>query len=295
MKHKKSKKSNKNFRIVRIERELVKDGLFKKPVVKTKKVEVIRFHANDVKEAYDFLKDYTKTANKDYTYYFDEINVFHIMNDDGSVTECEDIVRYWDSEDKNHPFIVRMWKSLTYNLWYWFIDKPNSVKHWVKDIAYLLRTKHNRNESWSLDTHMLDDMLWNIPILIKSKHGLAAPFLDMAVKETHKDDSTFNLDEWNKTYHDYTKEEEELADKYQRESYEKVVEFIKLYYYYESYGVVDKNNEDEVAFDKKFRSTLPIIPGSYDMMDYKRLSELQKKTWNKIWEWVRTYGQTLWD
>lgn len=295
MKPKKSKKSNNNFRIVRIERELVKNGLFKKPVVKMKKVEVMRFHANDVKEAYDFLKDYKKTANKDYTYYFDEINVFHIMNDDGSVMECEDIVRYWDNEDKKHSFIVRMWKSLTYNIWYWFIDKPNQVKCWVRDMVYLLKTKHRRNESWSLDTHMLDDMLWNIPILIKSKHGLAAPFLDMAVKETHKDDSTFNLDEWNKTYHDYTKEEEELADKYQKESYERVVEFIKLYYYYESHGVIDRSNEDEVAFDKKFRSTLPIIPGSYDMMDYKRLSDLQKKTWNKIWEWVRTYGQTLWD
>jgi len=291
----KIKKGKQNYKIIRIEKELVEGGLFRKPYVKNKKIEMMRFYAANDKEAYDFLKDYKKAANKEYTYYFDEIHTSFIVGKDGKRVECEDTFEFWDREDKARPLIVRMWKAFTLELWYLFIDRPNQLRYWIRDTFYHVKTKHNYNESWSLDTHILDDILWNIPILLKNKHGLAYPYLDMAVKETHKNDPKFDIVEWNKTNHEYTDEEEKLADKFQRESYEKVVEYIKLYYYYDSHGIIDNLNQDEVEFDKKFRHTLPIVPGSYDMFDYKKLSELQQKTWNKIWEWVRTYGQTLWD
>ena len=88
----------------------------------------------------------------------------------------------------------------------------------------------------------------------------------------------------------YTNEEEKLAVKYQEGSRNELLKHIKLYEYYRDFGVTD-----DKELDKKWHSTLPIKKGTYDHFDHKKLDALRLKHWNKIWEWMRQYGETLWD
>jgi hypothetical protein len=44
-----------------------------------------------------------------------------------------------------------------------------------------------------------------------------------------------------------------------------------------------------------YRKTIPYKPGTYEEINYTKLSKLQKKYWNKIWNWVKEYGESLWD
>ena len=291
----KTTKSKNNYRILRVEKKLVKPGLFKKPYVTTEKITMVKFYAKDDDDARAFLKEYKKAANREYDYYFESYSPVCVIGDDGKCREYEDHFAYW-ADDKAKTFILkRIWDAITFELWYWFIDRPNHVRYWVRDLIYWMRTRHDYRESWSLDMHVLDDLIWNIPILIKNKHGLAGPFLDKAVKETHKKEKNFDIKEWNKTHYEYTDEEEKLAEKYQNEEFGRLVEYVKLYKYYLDSGVVDETNEEEVAFGNKWRYTLPIIEGTYDSFDYEKLQALTNRYWNKIWDWMRLFGQTLWD
>lgn len=259
---------------------------------------MVKFFAKDDDDARAYLKDYRKAANKEYDYYFESYSPVCVIGEDGKRREYEDHFAYYAAEKQRKAeksIFRRAWDAITLELWYWFIDKPSNAKYWLRDLVYWMKNRHDYRESWSLDTHVLDDLVWNIPILIKTKHGLAYPFLDKAVKETHKDEKGFDIKKWNETNHDYTDDEEKRAEKYQDEEFMRLVEYIKLYRYYSDSGVIDETNEEEVAFDKKWRHTLPIISGTYDSFDYKKLQALTNRYWNKIWDWMRLFGQALCD
>lgn len=283
------------FKIFRVEKEYVKPGLFKKPYVKTNKITMKKFSAKDFDEARSELQEYKRLANKEYTYYVEETHQHVVIDKNGKKKVYDSCIDEWEEEAKSRPIIVRAWSWLTLELWYWFVDRPNTFRYWVRDLIYFLKNKHDYKESWNLDCHILQDMLWNIPILIENKHGIAYPFLDKAVKETHAKEKGFDIKEWNKTHYTYTDEEEKKAIEYQNEEYERVLEYIKLYEYYRDGGSIDETDPKQVEFDKKLHYTLPIIPGTYDSLDYDKLNVLTERNWNKIWEWMRKFGQTLWD
>ena len=119
---------------------------------------------------------------------------------------------------------------------------------------------------------------------------MAYPYLNRAVIETHKDEKDFDINEWNKTNYEYTDEQEKFAVKYQEESRNELLHYVKMYEFYRDHGVTD-----DKEFDAKWHHTLPIKKGTFDSFKYDQLEALQKKYWNKIWEWMRVYGQTLWD
>ena len=52
--------------------------------------------------------------------------------------------------------------------------------------------------------------------------------------------------------------------------------------------------QEKDAFDNEWRRTLPIKKGTYDEIDdYKKLIAMTNEQWNKIWDWMKAYGQKL--
>ena len=94
---------------------------------------------------------------------------------------------------------------------------------------------------------------------------------------------------------DYTEDEWKLGKKLRADEYDRMLEYVALYDYYSNFGITNKELVDDVeAFENKWKKTLPIKPGTYRDFDYKKLDALADKYWNKIWEWMRTYGRALW-
>lgn len=292
MNKKNSKKNTRpNYRIIRVERQLKRYGFLKlKSFVDHKKITMTKFYADTDEDAYEYLQEYKRLANKAYEYYYDTYSPQVVIGKDGKRHEFDDLVDKWNYEDKQTAWYKRLFEKIEFELEYYFVDVPQHGWYWLRDNVYLLKNKHKYGEHWSLDCHVLDDLKWNIPLLNKYSHGIAWPYLDKAVKETHKDEKDFDINEWNKNNHSYTDEEEKKAIKYQEESRNELLKYVKLYEYYRDMGVTD-----DTEFENKWRYTLPIKKGTYDCFDYKKLDALQKKYWNKIWEWMRQMGQTLWD
>ncbi|MBP5784397.1 MAG: hypothetical protein J6W16_02280, partial [Methanobrevibacter sp.] len=119
--------------------------------------------------------------------------------------------------------------------------------------------------------------------------------IDEAIMKLHENEPRFNLDAYHKEHCcGYPKEVEDLAMKIQKDEYKNLLLYVKLYKYYASNGYVDFENQEEVEFDKKWRYTLPIKSGTYDeISDYKKLVSLSKEYWNKIWDWMKAYGDKL--
>ena len=122
-------------------------------------------------------------------------------------------------------------------------------------------------------------------------------FLDEAVKELHKDDPNFDIYKYYaECQGNYLKEVENLAMEIQKEEYGKLLLYVKLYKYYANGGNIDYDDPEQVEFDKKWRHTLPIKPGTYDRFsDYKLLDKMTREQWENIWNWVKQHGQKLCD
>lgn len=208
----------------------------------------------------------------------------------GKVKQYEDHIAWIEADRKQTPWYEKLWDSMSWWCWQKWTSKLSDFKWWIADILYFIKYRQDRKASWSLDSYILDTIVHNVKVLMASKHGISQMFIDEARKELHKHDKEFDLAEYNKEHFNITEEEEKKASEIQNSTYQQILDAICKYNYYSCHGVAD--NEET---DKKLRSTLPIIKGSYDMFDYKKLLSMQMKQWNFIWDWVRKYGQTLWD
>lgn len=284
-------KQKPNYRIVRIEKQIKKYGFLNlKSYVHNKKITMVKFHAENDDEAYEYLVNYKKIANKKYDYYYDRWYDYCIIGNDGKKHQCADFEDRLDHELNNEVWYKRIYNDIVSNLKYVFIDRPKNLYYWMRNNIYILKNKHQYGEHWRLDNHILEDLIWNVEKLNKYSHGMDFPYCNMAVKETHKNDKNFDINKWNEQNHSYTEEEEKLAVKYQKESRNELIKYIKLYMFYRDCGV-----SDYTEIEKEYHHTLPIKKGTYDTMDYKKLNVLKQKYWNKIWEWMRMYGDTLWN
>ena len=288
---KKNKKQNPNYRIIRIEKHIKKYGFLNmKSYVYNKKITMLKFYAENDDDAYKFLVNYKKIANKAYDYYYDHCDSYGVKDANGKIHYYDDFEDKLDHKMNCGKWYKRIYEDIVFNLEYIFIYKPKDLYYWVRDNIYLLKNKHQYGEYWSLDEHILKDLIWNIERLNKHSHGIQCPYCEMAVKETHKNDKNFDINKWNEQNHSYTEEEEKLAVKYQKESRNELVKYIKLYMFYRDCGC-----SDYPEIEKEYHHTLPIKKGTYDILDYKKLNTLRQEYWNKIWEWMRIYGETLWD
>lgn len=275
-----SEENKPNYKIVTLDENL-------------KKHLVCKFYAKDDKEANEYLvKTYSNASVK---HYWERYCPIRILEDDGSIHEYDDHESYL-SEKKENIF-KKAWKWFTFNLWYYFIDRPRSFWLWAKSICFLLKNKIEKDALWDFDEYLLKQIKNTLPRLMEDRVGISPKFIDMALLELHRDDKKFDL----KKYHEnhcssgYPKDVEDLADKLMVKTYNDILLHIELYRYYNSYGIIDFNNPKEVEFDKKWRVTLPIIEGSYDEVDDDKMNSLIDQEWNAIWEMMKEYGRTMWD
>lgn len=151
------------------------------------------------------------------------------------------------------------------------ITKFYDLEHDVENYTNMINDKHQISEYWSIDYHMLEDLKYNIPLLIKKGHTYPA-YYDEKVKGTNKKP----WDLW-------------------KEDLKELLLNVNLYLYYKNYGHIDNNDKQLVAVHKKYKDTIPIYPGTKRDIDYTKLYELMQKHWNYVWDWIKEYGQALWD
>lgn len=284
MRKKSTKSKDKNKYIIYRIDDTTNNSYFKKKIIMQK------FFAENDTEAYNYLKEYRKVANKAYTYYYGQEDKYVSVDENGNkktYSSMNEMIKDW-LKDKN--ILEKIKTELSYR-WSKIIDGW----HWLKYLWYYIRTGHNYKASWSLDSYLIDEIVWNIKIL-KNDSGCSTLYLDKARAEIHKDEKDFNIDDYAiKMNYCYTEDEWKLAKKLRAEEYDRMLEYIALYDYYSNYGIADKTLVDDVkAFEEKWKKTLPIKPGTYREFNYNKLDTLANKYWNKIWEWFRTYGRTLW-
>ena len=276
-------KDENRYRIFRLEKDS-KTG-------KNKKITMKKFWAKSDAEAYEELKDYKKIANKQYVYYYGAAETYSDIVKD-PVTGEKKIKRYdsieemFADEDRRRPLL----KKIKDEVEFWIemrIDFFRDIKYWFKDIVYWFKTKHNRNECWSLDIHILDDILHNIPLIIEDKHGVPNPFVDMAVKELYGETDDVKYSQEEKVF--------ELAKKKWNAELEKLLLYTRLYVFYRDFGIVEDKDEAMKKIEAEYAKTLPYKPGTYKEFDYKKLEDLQHKNWNSIWNWIKQYGEMLWN
>lgn len=293
-------KNKNNYKIFRVEKDTSSINGYKKITMK-------KFYAKNDVEAYEYLKEYRKLANKQFIYYYGAIHTYKLQDTDGIVFECE---YFSDAYKQEHDYKMKHYKGFKLvkyvlgNIWLdiqiWFehytVNVWHNITNWFSCMWYFHKHQQYKHASYGLDSYMLDTLMHNVRKLLENKHGVAYPYLDKARIELHKNEKDFDIIKYNKEHYDYTDDETTLASKYQSESYEQLLQYIRLYrYYLDDYMLIDSNDKELVELDKKYRHTLPIKPGTYDEMEYDKLSKLSDKYWNKIWEWMRMYGQTLWD
>lgn len=156
----------------------------------------------------------------------------------------------------------------------------------VKDTIYFIRHDHSMKESWSLDTHLLEDLKFNLKKLSESHTGCPNFMCDRARAELKKPVK----DEW-----DYEEDEMKLASKMWSEELNTLRENVLLYEYYSGYGIVSDDDKDMKLIEMKYKDTLPYKPGTNKGFDYEKLNSLAKERWENIWNWIKEYGESLWD
>lgn len=163
------------------------------------------------------------------------------------------------------------------------IKEINEKKSDIKDKVSLLKHKHSITEEWDITYHILHDLIYNIPILIKTKHGVPGYFLQMVQNVKNPEEV------------DTSKEKMKEANKLYDKELEKILLYIRLYFFYDDYGIVDKNDKEMVKIYEEYKDTIPYKNGTNHGIDYIKLEELQTKYWNLIWDWMKEYGQMIWD
>ena len=288
---KSSSSSTQQYRIFRVEVD--------QKTKKEKQITMKRFSAKSDADAYDVLKKYRSIANKEYTYYYGHANSYQTIGKDKKI-------RKFDTSEELHEFTMKEHFSSFQNTFKTpFIklaDVCSDIKYWFKDLFYWLKTKHNRNESWSLDSHILDDLRHNLQLIIddveKGPAGIPNDMCIKALKEKHKNDPNFDIEKAYNANPNIIWDEEgvmDLATNMWISTLKTGLLNVKLYCYYADYGIIDeKNDKDMIEIHEKYASTIPYVPGTYKEIDYQKLAKMTEKCWNSIWNWIKEHGQSLW-
>lgn len=278
----KPEKGNK-YKIFRVEKDAVTGT--------EKKITMKKFYAKDDTKAYEYLREYQKMANPEFTYYYGDTEFVVDYDKDGKEIRFDSLQESAEAWKKNETIFEKI------SIW-WDIYVKDTISDFfynMKKRRFWRKTRHNYEESFSLDMHIINDIIFNVPIIKAEKHGYPQYFCDKAVLELHKNDKKFDLEKYYAENNGKTdKNVDELAVAMYHAELDKLVLNAKLYLYYESFGIIDEKNKDEVEFDKKWHKTLPYQPGRYKEFDYQKLRALQDKCWNSVFNWIKQYGRFLW-
>ena len=179
----------------------------------------------------------------------------------------------------------------------WYLKDKWIEKHkdrkWKRErLAYWKKNKHDIQESWNLELHLLGDLKWNLKRLNEEGYGINSEFIQDIVMEDHKDEPDFDYNKFMEKFWcgGSVGDVEDRAIQRQKETYERICHLVDLYtFYYNS--EVDGEEVNENTRTEDMREIY--IPQTYDMIDYMAMSEKGKEAWNEIWDLVKRYGQQM--
>jgi hypothetical protein len=190
-------------------------------------------------------------------------NPHYVLNKDGSV----DVIYPHKSEVSD--------TSTLYNINAYFYRLYNKVKIFIKDLIYYIKNynfecggSHNRTEWYCLIDHIMSDLKYNIPIMLKDGHSYCSEFNKM--------------EDWRDCLLDFLllMQEYDFYDKYMLPK--------TCDSYYKQFGHKFIQNHNRLV------NSIPYYEYSYDI-NYAKAYELQEKNWNDICQWFMKYGRNLWD
>ena len=260
-----------SYRIFRLEKD-EKTG-------EMKQINMIRFWAKDDAEAYKKLKEYVKVANRKYHYFYDT-GLNYIAPDGKRFDTMEEMM----ADHKREGLLDKI------GFWFYckkmrFIDLSFKIKEAWRRVKYC----HDLSESFGLDNHLLNDIIYNIPIILKKCDGCPQEYIDLALKNAGKSEEEAKK----MVYEGYPDEIFKEATRLLHEEINRMYLYARLYVYYSGYGIIDEKDEAMVEIDRKYRNTIPYVPGTYKRIDYKKLDVLVKSNWNKMWNWMQKNGHLL--
>lgn len=223
---------------------------------------------------------------------------WRIARKDKSNSDTRSIVRRIGRIRKfmNNPIVkksIEFWiwckDNLEWYCWDKWATKFNDWKHERRRIKYFKKHHHDLQELWSLDTHLLSDLKWNLIRLKNESYGIPTKFIEEAMNEAHSSEPDWDFDKWYEK-NQCNSEAEELAIKKMNEVYDRIINLIDLYGFY-SFTDID----DEQFPDKKDPAEPIIKAGTYDMVDYSKMHEKAEECYFEIWELIKKYGRCMWD
>ena len=284
------RRDGRNYRIVRIEGE--------DDCGRPAKITMTRFHAKDDREALAFLRDYRRAANRKWTYYFEKWRP-HCEVINGRVVEFDGMLEGWRAKAAAEtPWYAKAWDAIAEFFVHWFYDKPRDLHYKRRDMRYYAKYRQHYGASWDLQHYILKTLAWNIPILMKNKSGLDARILERATRKLHENEEGFDYQKYIESRnYSWTEEEEKLALLMQGKAMADLLDAVRTYFYYLDGGHGDLDPmigiDDETA--ARLRKTLPIVPGTYDTLDWKRMQKMIDSAWNRVWDLMKKNGSLLWD
>lgn len=231
--------------------------------------------------------------NDDHEYFYSTVGEYVEILPDGSYAHFDSMKEMFAYDYEQHSqlyliydkicaFFTRIWHKIE-NVWYMFKDFAFYVKTYAKG------NPHSRKESWALDEHMIKDLEYNLPIIIKNKHGVPNEFCMLARVKMNENVKNFDINASFKANPNSSNAELEYADNLFKEKMNEFMLHIRLYRYYNDYGI----GEEYADLIEKY--PVPYVSGTDKQTDYVKITDLVDKEWNAIWEFMRKYGHMLWD
>ena len=250
-----------------------------------------RFNADGNHEALEAFAKYKEEHNDSKEYFLGYSNKYVSLGEDGKERSFDTMRELMQDYTRRTGKLKRAFRHFCYK---WEM-RWTDFKFFWKNLYHWLKTKHAVDEWWGLYDHVLDDLLFNVRKLIKDNVGVSSYFYGLARKKIHEGEQGFDLDAYNAKHYETTPEEDKVALELCKAAYNDLIEKILLYRYYASYGHVDTQEEGMAEIAAKYKDTIPYKEGFYGSIDYVKLNDIQNAVWDSIWDWMKEYGQTLWD
>jgi len=170
--------------------------------------------------------------------------------------------------------------------------KLNDQYYDIRDLEYLLKTKHNRNESWNIDRHILEDLKFNLKKMLDNEMLGYPSFCSLRAAEILGVE--VNKDTGDAKDENRSKELDEKAIEIWKQDLQDLQNHVLSYLYFIDYGIVDEDDEDLIDFDKLHSNEIPRKEGTDNAIDYKKNYEICQIHWNAIFDWLKEKGQCLW-
>lgn len=241
-----------------------------------------KFYAENEDEAIKFLEDnYSNSQSSEHQYMYTSVWYCDVLDAEGNSHEEEHIRGIYEHHGPDESFLEKTKDFFIYDVF----GKLKRIWWWITDLVFLNKNKIEKSAFWSFDTYILEMIIKVVPYLAENSHGIAEVFITEAMDELKKTDPNDRA----------SQEVMDKAVEIMKKHYNELVLHVKLYDYYCNHGSCTFEFDGKAEFEEQHKSALPIKPNSYMMFDYVKLNELVNAEWDAIWDWMKKYGQTLYD